>query len=304
MKDYWRVARVLEGQHGVATRAQLLAAGVTRHELTTAVATGLFVRVQPNVYRLRGSQPSTDQLLLAACLSAGADASHRSAAALWNVPAPRPPKPEIVCAKAHHPRVQGVILHRTDRLDRADRTTLHGIPTTALARTVLDLGAVVRPWEVELAMEEAVLRIGTSIRAFRDCLERIGANGRNGTGVLRQILESRDPDVAGAEGALNQALQRLFRRHGLQPRVPEYRLRGPGGERIRVDFAWPSAMLAVEGDSVRWHAGRLDVHRNARKANVLVNLGWSVYHYTSIDVRYRSADVTAEIGGFLARHAA
>src|SRR3954452_19322016 len=93
MKDYWRVASVLEAQHGVATRAQLLAAGVTRQELTTAVTAGLFVRVQPNVYRLRGSQPSTEQLLLAACLSAGAAASHRSAAALWNLPAPRPSKP-------------------------------------------------------------------------------------------------------------------------------------------------------------------------------------------------------------------
>src|SRR3954454_6624414 len=99
MKDYWRVAAVLEAQHGVATRSQLLAAGVTRHELTTAVATGLFERVQPNVYRLRGSQPSTEQLLLAACLSAGAAASHRSAAALWNLPAPRPPKPEILCSR-------------------------------------------------------------------------------------------------------------------------------------------------------------------------------------------------------------
>ena len=103
---------------------------------------------------------------------------------------------------------------------------------------------------------------------------------------------------------MNQALQRLFRRHDLPPWIPEYRLRGPGGERIRVDFAWPAVKLAVEGDSVRWHAGRLDVQRNARKANVLVNLGWSVYHYTSIDVRYRPATITAEVRSFLARHAA
>src|SRR5438270_5669931 len=51
----------------------------------------------------------------------------------------------------HRPRLHEVIVHRTDRLDRVDRTTIDGIPTTALTRTVLDLGAVAQPWDVELA---------------------------------------------------------------------------------------------------------------------------------------------------------
>src|SRR2546423_4365241 len=97
MKDFIRAVPILEAQRGVASREQLVAAGVTRHQITTAVSSGLLLRVQPNVYRVRGGEVSTLQQLLAACLSAGAVASHRSAAALWNLPAPRPAKPGIVC---------------------------------------------------------------------------------------------------------------------------------------------------------------------------------------------------------------
>jgi len=304
MKDFERVAAVFSSQHGLATWTQLMMAGVTRHEIGTAVASGLLVRVQPEVYALRGAPASTRRDLLAACLSADAFASHRSAAALWGLPTPGARRPEIVSATRHRPRVTGVIVHRTDRLDRVDRTIREGIPTTALARTVLDLGAVARPWDVELAMEDAVLRLGTSIRALRDCLNRVGTRGRNGTGVLRTILAYRDPDMAGPEGALNLALVRLFRRHRLPPSIPEHRLRGLDGERVRLDIAWPEVKLGVEGDSRRWHAGRLDVQRNARKANVYADLGWTVYHYTWIDVRYRPAAVIDQLQRFLARRAA
>src|SRR5205814_511710 len=197
-----------------------------------ALASGLLVRVQPSVYALGGMPDTPARAVFAACLSASGFASHRSAAALWGLPAPVPRRPEVLMTGTSRPRVPGVIVHRTDRLDRVDQTSRDGIPTTALARTVLDLGAVARPWDVELAMEDAVLRLGTSIRAFRDCLDRMGERGRNGTGVLREILDWRDPAVAGPEGVLNLRLQRLFRRYRLPLWLAEHRLRGPNGERL------------------------------------------------------------------------
>src|SRR3954453_23574120 len=132
----------LEWQHGLCTWNQLLDAGVTRDQIQSAVTAHALVRVQPMVYALAGAPPSSKRNLLAACLSSGGFASHRSAAALWGVPAPGPPRPEILSASHHRPRVHNTIVHRTDRLDRVDRTTRDGIPTTALARTVLDLGGV------------------------------------------------------------------------------------------------------------------------------------------------------------------
>jgi hypothetical protein len=303
MKWFEGVAERAALQHGLCTRAQLLQV-MTEDQLKRAVANGVLLRVQPRVYAVGGAPQSRQQALLAACLSAGGRASHRAAAELWAVPAPRSPQPEIIVVGTSHPRLDGVTVHRTDRLDRGDCTTIDGIPTTALARTVLDLGAVTRPWEVELAMEDAVLRLGTSIRAFRDCRGRMGAPGRNGAGVLRDILDWRDPAMAGSEGVLNLRLQRLFRRHRVAPWVAEHRLRGPNGERLRLDFAWPEVKLGVEADSARWHTGRLDVQRNARKANVLVDLGWSVYHYTFIDVRYRPVAIVEQIQRFLSREAA
>src|SRR3954471_3013631 len=126
----------LERQHGLCTWNQMLERGVTRNQIRSAVTAHTLVRVQPMVYALAGAPPSPRRDLMAACLSSRALASHRSAAALWGVPAPAPPRPEIMTTTDHRPRLQNVIVHRTDRLDRVDRTTLHGIPTTALARTV------------------------------------------------------------------------------------------------------------------------------------------------------------------------
>src|SRR4051812_43916876 len=139
MKDIQAAMAVFGRQHGVATREQLAAAGMTRHDIASAVTHGVLERSQPRVYRLPGA-PSTDrQATHAACLSANGLASHRAAAALWEIPAPRLHRPEILVVGDHAPRLRGVLVHRTDRLDRVDRTTRDGIPTTALVRTVLDL---------------------------------------------------------------------------------------------------------------------------------------------------------------------
>ena len=296
MKDFERVVRICRTQLGLCTWNQLIAADLSRRQVGYAVTTGLLVRVQPGVYALGGMPDTAERALLAACLASGAYGSHRSASRLWGLPTPGPARPEVVALSEHLPRLRGVTVHRTARLDRVDRTVRAGIPTTALARTVLDLGAVLRPWEVELAMEDAVLRLGTSIHALRDCVGRMGASGRAGSGVLRAILDWRDPGMAGPDGALNGAIQRLLRRHRLPPWVCEHWVT----DGVRLDFAWPEVKLGIEGDSRRWHAGRFDVERNTRKHNALVRLGWTIYRYTWVDVRYRPAVIADDVGGFLA----
>src|SRR3954452_10077389 len=147
MKGFYRVAALCSNQHGLATWDQLLAAGMSRQQIGRAVQSGLLVRVQPGVYALGGMPETPERALLAACLASGAFASHRSASRLWELPTPGAVRPEVVAVAEHVPRLRGVTVHRTAQLDRVDHTVRAGIPSTALARTVLDLGAVLRPWD-------------------------------------------------------------------------------------------------------------------------------------------------------------
>src|SRR3954453_8974542 len=129
MKDFYRIAAPCLSQHGLASWDQLLAVGMSRQQIGRAVQSGLLVRVQPEVYGLGGMPETPERALLAACLASGAFASHRSASRLWGLPTPGAVRPEVVAVTEHVPRLNGVTVHRTARLDRADRTVKTGIPT-------------------------------------------------------------------------------------------------------------------------------------------------------------------------------
>src|SRR3954453_9023543 len=159
---------VAAGQHGLLTRADALKAGLSDDQLARQLAGGELVAVHQNVYRPAGAPVTRRQQLLAACMACdnAGYAARRSAAELWTVAGIVAPRPEIVVVGTRLPRLDGVDTHRTDRLEEVDVTEVDGIPITGIARTLLDLGAVLRPNRVESAIEDAVLRLGVSIAAI------------------------------------------------------------------------------------------------------------------------------------------
>src|SRR5256714_13360403 len=88
--------------HGIVTREDLLAAGVTRHEIQHRIAIGALRRVFPGVYR---TGPLTTEALYVAAVGArgGGARPRRSAAAPPFGPVKRPPPPPQVPAP---PRTQ------------------------------------------------------------------------------------------------------------------------------------------------------------------------------------------------------
>ncbi len=126
-------------------------------------------------------------------------------------------------------------------------------------------------------------------------LERLGGPGRSGAGVLRALVEERDPATAPTQSRLEDELWRVLRRGGLPEPVRQYEVAGG-----RLDFAYPAIRLAIEADSRIWHGGRRDVQRNSDKANRLVAHGWRVLHFTWGDVRRRPAYLVDAVGRELA----
>ena len=82
--------------------------------------------------------------------------------------------------------VPEIQVHRSRVLGPNDTTVKDGIPVTTVARTLLDLGAVLRPSDLEAAIDRAErLRI-FDLTAVVDALER--ARGRRGAKVLRTAI--------------------------------------------------------------------------------------------------------------------
>src|SRR5436190_3653847 len=99
------------------------------------------------IYRMAGSPPSWRQCLLAAILvvGPGAVASHRAAARLWELDGFADNVVEVSVGRMRMARHGSPRVHRSTDLHLSVATTRFGIPVSSPARTVHDLGAVVRP---------------------------------------------------------------------------------------------------------------------------------------------------------------
>lgn len=169
------------------------------------------------------------------------------------------------------------------------------IPVTTPARTLLDLGAVAPVEVVEPALEDALMRRLVTFALLTRTLERLGAPGRNGAGVLRALVEERDPATAPTESMLEDLLFRTLKRGGLPAPVRQYEVAG-----VRLDGAYPPFRLGLEAESRIWHGGRLDVQRNSEKGNILLAHGWRVLRFTFFDLTRRAPYVVDSVGTQLA----
>ena len=262
---------------------------MTPRQIQVRVEAGWLVPVHRHVYRLTGGRSSDAQSLLAACLSAGpsAVASHRSAGALWALRGVEARGAEITVAGGRHRRMTGVVVHRTDQIESVHRAR---VPVTTPARTLLDLGAVAPALVVESALEDALMRRLVTFELLTAMLERLGGPGRNGAGVLRALVEERDPATAPTQSVLEDRLFQLLRKAGLSEPVRQYEVAG-----VRLDGAYPHLRLGLEADSRIWHGGRLDVQRNSDKANRLLAHGWRVLHFTWFDLIRRHGYVVESV---------
>ena len=117
-----------------------------------------------------------------------------------------------------------MIVHHTRDLPDEDRTRVGVVPATSIARTLIDLGAVVPANTVEEAYDGAE-RVEPGTRA---AVERrytsLRAPGRNGIGAMTQIRAGRERLERVPRSVLERRMQRIIRDAGLPPAVSRYRL--------------------------------------------------------------------------------
>ena len=143
---------IFKGQLGLATRRELIEAGVTNGEIRLAIAQGRWIRAATGLYALANWPDMANRRLLAACLAGRGVASHASAAWVWGLldDEPEPlsisvPHGRRATLPAPGPRIGGtdlggVVVHHSRDLSDESTSTWRGIPTTKPQRTLVDSG--------------------------------------------------------------------------------------------------------------------------------------------------------------------
>ena len=275
-------------QHGVVTRAQMLGAGLTGHQVEHRAAAGRFVRLHRGVYRV-GPLIAPRCREAAAALACGDRSviSHRSALFLWNLAPPAAPGEAVdVGLRVSARRRPGIRIHRLPTLRAGDMTRIDGIAVTTVARTLWDLARSAPLRDLERALAAALDRGIVRPVEVRRLLDRHA--GAPGTGRLRSLVDSR-PALTRSEA------EELFLTLVRDAQLPDPRTNARIEEGLEVDFLWPDRRLVVEVDGYAFHSSAHAFEADRRRDGRLAAAGYVVIRVTWAQLKGEPLAVVARV---------
>ncbi len=299
-----RVAARAATQYGTFSAIQAVELGLNRRTLRRQVKQNRVIELHPPfAYAMAGSPATWEHSLSAAVMAAGpcAVASHRSAARLWALLPPEDDTVEISVPRSWCHDLRGVVCHRVGDLADNHVSLWRRFPVTKPARTIVDLGAVLPPDEVEDALDRALARRLINVAGVEWMRNQVSRQGRGGAGVIGRILDQRALGAEPPDGLLEPRMARLLTDARLPPAEFQYRIYT--ADRVflaRVDFAYPDLLLAIEVDGYETHGSPREMARDFVRQNGLVPYRWHVLRFTWTQVVKESRMVAAAISEALA----
>jgi very-short-patch-repair endonuclease len=286
------VALLAYAQHGVVSRGQLVALGLTPRAVEHRLDVGRLHPLHRGVYCVGHRVLSREGRWLAAVLAGGPGAvlSHRSAAALWGIAA-TPAGPVDVTAGAARRQRQGIRFHRTE-LPRDEVTTEQGVPVTTPARTLLDLAKVLDRHRLHRATDRAEQHRLTDPHSLDELLSRYPKT--QGAAKLRKITEQGRIGETVTRSELEDRFLAFLERHGLPE--PETNRMVSGME---VDCVWREQRLIVELDGRATHHTTTAFERDRERDRVLQSQGWRVIRLTWRQLSEDGARVARDLSRLL-----
>ncbi len=260
---------------------------LTPRQLERRVATGRLERVRPQVYRVAGAPETWEQTVMSACLAAGdgAFASHTTAARLWAFADFGPTDAvEVTTPSRRRRRIEGVIVHDTQVLGRRHVATHRGLPVSSPARTLCDLTWRSSPRVVERALDDALRRKITTLRATRATYLDLAGPGRRRCTVMRALLDERIPGFDPGGSPKERGLVEWIIGAGLPAPVSQHRVR-VGRRSFRLDLAYPDLRIGIEYDGWDAHRTRSTFATDRARQNELEVRGWLVLRFTASSTR-------------------
>jgi very-short-patch-repair endonuclease len=276
-----------EGQHGVVSRSQLSELGLGGRAIDHRIEVGRLYPIHRGVYAVVGRRLLTRRgFWMAAVLACGPGAalSYRAGAALWAVRGGGRAEVTVPRGRKARPEIR---LHFADL--PADETTVHhGIPVTSIARTLLDLSAVVQRHELRGAFRQAEqlqLTDEVGIQALIDRYPR-----KPGVPILKAVFEEAQLGLTITRSELEERFQDFLLNAGLPSPATNVRIEG-----IEVDCAWPEQGLIVELDGRAFHQDGTAFEADRARDRRLEAAGWRVVRITWHQLARAADDVERDL---------
>ncbi len=270
---------LIERQHGVVARRQLLALGYSSKGIRHRVTSGRLHIIHRGVYSVGRPSVGPHGRWMAAVLACGSEAvlSHSSAAALWRIGSEERDAIEVSVRSRHQRRRPGLRIYRRPSLWPEDHTARNGIPVTTPIQTLIDMALRLDRRGIERMINEADKYDLTHPPQLRKALDQRA--GEPGVAKLRQILDRRTFRLTKEE--LERRFLPLAARAGLP--VP---LTGQWVNEFEVDFYWPDLELVVETDGLRYHRTPAEQARDRLRDQAHTAAGLTQLRFTHEQVRY------------------
>jgi very-short-patch-repair endonuclease len=295
----WALARA---QHGVVTRGQLLALGLTVDGIKHRLARGRLHGVARGVYAVGRPTLTRNGKRMAALLACGGDQdragdvilrpsihvvpavvlSHDSAAELMEFGRDPDGRFEVSTILAAHRSVPGVRLHRRSAMVDGWYGFCEGVPVTSPVQTLIDLAARHGTWAVERSVNEADKLGLVRVDDLRKALD--SHPGEPGIGKLRRIIDMRTFRYTRSE--LERAFLPLLREAGLP--MPRTSVHVNGHE---VDFWLPTLGLVIETDGLTYHRTPSQQAKDRERDQDHTAAGLTPLRFTHGQIRYDPAHV-------------
>ena len=176
-----------------------------------------------------------------------------------------------------------------------ERTARAGIPVTTVARTLLDLAAVLQLQELNRVLERAEALRLTDQTPLGALIER--HRGRRGTANLKAaIREGLRPAVTRSE--LERRFLSFVEKAGL-PRPQTNVWLSLGGEWLEVDCAWAEQRVIVELDSRAYHQTTAAFERDRKRDRRAQAYGWRPIRVTDRALREEAGALRGELVALL-----
>ncbi len=254
---------------------------------------GAWSRLGHGTYQLFGL-PSKDALLAAAVAALPAVISHESAADLHDLRCKKGP-PTVTIPHRLSNRFGAVVVHESTDLFLEHITTVDGLPTTTVARTIFDLARDKSLSELRRVTDDALTRRKLGPEDLGLVLTRIGRRGRPGTASIRMLVTELSVQLVAPESELERKAIALLNQAGLPSPVLQFDLPWRTDTSGRVDLAYPIARLIVELDGRQWHSTAESFQRDRRRDNLAQLDGWIVLRFTWEDVTRRPRETVAQV---------
>ena len=284
-----RIAHLV--RDAVVARIELRRAQIGHASIHRRVRDGRLHAVLPHVYATAPwARLSHASRMRAITLSIGPGCaiSHETAAVAWRIW----PEHRVVgrcgidvLTPTRHVPLPGTCIHRTRHLDLPyDTVVVDGVRRTTVARTIVDLGAVLTPWQLAHVCHEANFWHKPRRAEIEAILVRMGT-ARN-VSVVRKAMRLIDEGSSGTHSGLEDTmLTWLLERGVVEPRVNRHAPMSDGGT-IRVDLCWLAQRIIIEVDG-SGHVGRAATEaEDKERARRILASGYTLMRLTAWQVRH------------------